>query len=59
MRSGSFVAGVVTGAVVGAAVGMIMDPVKDKQNRAMKKNTSRAFRTLGSVIDGIVDMRFN
>ncbi len=53
-----FVAGLVTGAVVGAAVGMILDPVKDKHNRAMKSGASRTFRTLGNVIDGIIDVKF-
>ena len=59
MNNGSrFVAGLVTGAVVGAAVGMILDPVTDKHNKAMKNGASRTFRTLGNVIDGIIDMKF-
>lgn len=59
MTSGSrFITGLVTGAVVGAAVGMVLDPVKDKHNRVMKKGVSRTFRTLGNVIDGIIDMKF-
>lgn len=53
----TFVKGMMTGAAIGAAVGMIMDPIKDKNAKTMKKNTSKAFRTLGSVIDGILDMR--
>ncbi len=50
-----FTAGMVTGIIVGAVTGMMMDPIKDKQSRAMKKGASKAFRTLGSIIDTIIE----
>ena len=54
---GSFVAGMVTGTLAGMAMGMILDPVKDKHNVCMKKKTTKAFKTLGSIIDGIIDAK--
>jgi gas vesicle protein len=58
MNKVSFTAGAVVGTLVGAAVGMMLDPVKDKHNKNMKKTAGRAFRNLGSVIDGVLDMKF-
>lgn len=55
MKKSGFVLGLISGAVVGSVVGMAIDPVKDKHSKAMKKGTTRAFKTLGSVIDTIID----
>lgn len=57
MSKVSFIAGVMSGMVVGTAVGMIVDPMKGKQGRSIKKGAGRAFKTLGSVIDSIIDMK--
>lgn len=48
-------AGMISGAVLGSVVGMMIDPIKDRQNKALKKGATRAFRTLGGVIDSIID----
>ena len=58
MNKISFAAGADMGTIVGATVGMILDPIKDKQNKEMKRTAGKAFRNLGSVIDGVLDMRF-
>lgn len=55
MNKTGFVTGLISGAVVGSMVTMAMDPIKDKQNKAMKKTAGKAFRTLGSVIDTIIE----
>jgi len=55
MSKTGFVTGLISGAVVGTMVTMAMDPIKDKQHKAMKKNAGKAFRTLGSVIDTIIE----
>jgi len=57
MKKAGFVTGMISGAIVGSMVTMAMDPIKDKQNKAIKKNTTKAFRTLGSVIDTIIDAK--
>ena len=53
-----FAAGAVVGSVIGAAVGAMMVPVMDKKNKKIKKTAGRAFKNLGSVIDGILEMDF-
>ncbi len=55
MNKTCFMAGLLSGMVMGAAIGMIADPIKDKQSRAMKKGAGKAFRTLGSIIDTIIE----
>ena len=55
MSKTCFTAGMVTGIIVGAVAGMLIDPIKDKQARAMKRGTTKAFRTLGSIIDSIIE----
>lgn len=55
MSKTGFVTGLISGAVVGTMVTMAMDPIKDKQHKAMKKSAGKAFRTLGSVIDTIIE----
>ena len=55
MQKTCFTVGMITGIVIGAATGILMDPIKDKQSKAMKKGASKAFRTLGSIIDTIIE----
>lgn len=55
MSKACFMAGMVSGVMLGAVVGMLVDPIKDKQSRAMKKGASKAFRTLGGIIDTIIE----
>lgn len=57
MSKVSFIAGVMSGMVIGTAVGMVVDPMKGRQAKAIKKGAGRAFKTLGSVIDSIIDMK--
>ena len=57
MKKAGFVTGMISGAIVGSMVTMAMDPIKDKQNKEIKKNATKAFRTLGSVIDTIIDAK--
>lgn len=51
----SFLGGVIAGAIVGSALTMVMDPVTDKQRRKMHKGTQSMFKTMGTVIDAIIE----
>jgi len=53
--NGKFIGGIVCGAVVGAAVGMLMDPISDKQHKKLKSSAGHMFKTIGSVIDSLVE----
>ena len=55
MSKTCFTAGMIAGIMIGAVTGMLMDPIKDKQSKVMKKGASKAFRTLGSIIDTIIE----
>ncbi len=55
MNKTCFMAGLISGMAMGAVVGMVADPIKDKQSRAMKKGAGKAFRTLGGIIDTIIE----
>ncbi len=55
MTKTCFTIGMLTGIIIGAGVGMLMDPIKDKQSKTMKKSATKAFRTLGSIIDTIIE----
>lgn len=55
MAKSNFMVGMISGAVIGSVVGMMIDPIKDKQGKTIKKGATRAFRTLGSVIDTFID----
>jgi len=55
MNKACFTAGMITGIMIGAVTGMLADPIKDKQSKAMKRGASKAFRTLGSIIDTIIE----
>ncbi|MBO5008530.1 MAG: YtxH domain-containing protein [Clostridia bacterium] len=55
MCSKGFLGGIVTGALLGAAVGMLADPISDKQHRKIKSSASHMFKTIGAVIDGVMD----
>lgn len=55
MAKSSFMVGMISGAVLGSVVGMMIDPIKDKQNKSIKNGATKAFRTLGSVIDTIIE----
>ncbi|MBQ7036427.1 MAG: YtxH domain-containing protein [Clostridia bacterium] len=55
MTKTCFTVGMITGIVIGAVTGMLMDPIKDKQAKNMKKGATKAFRTLGSIIDTIIE----
>ncbi len=55
MKMNTFTTGLVTGAVIGTAVGMIMDPMKDKQSKALKMRTKGMFSNIGHVLDSLLD----
>ena len=50
-----FASGILAGAVIGAAVGMMVDPITDKQHRKIKRPTGNMFKTIGSVVDSVMD----
>jgi len=51
----SFIGGIVAGAVVGSALTMIMDPLNDKQRRKLHKGTHSMFKTMGTVLDAMLE----
>lgn len=55
MCSKGFLGGIACGAVLGAALGMLADPINDKQHRKMKNSANHMFKTIGTVIDGIME----
>ena len=57
MSGSGFVKGMVTGAVVGAVTMMVFDPISTKQRKRMRRQTNHVFRNIGSMVDGIADMR--
>ena len=55
MSSKGFSGGLACGAILGAAMGMIADPINDKQHKKMKICANNMFKTIGTVIDGIME----
>lgn len=55
MCSKGFLGGIACGAVLGAALGMLADPINDKQHRKMRNSANHMFKTIGTVIDGIME----
>ncbi len=56
-KSVSFGTGVITGLVAGAVVGMLADPLKDKDTKKIQNHTGGIFKSIGSAIDSMFDMR--
>lgn len=52
-----FSTGIIAGAIIGATIGMLADPINDKQHKKIKRQTGNMFRTLGSVVDSVIDCR--
>lgn len=57
MKTTSFSAGLITGAVVGAVAGMIFDPLKDSTSKKLHSSANGMFKSIGSVLDGIMASR--
>ena len=55
MSTKGFWGGRACGAILGAAMGMIADPINDKQHKKMKATANNMFRTIGTMIDGIME----
>ena len=55
MMSKGFLGGIACGAVIGAAIGMLADPINDKQHRKMRNSANHMFKTIGTVLDGIME----
>lgn len=52
----SFVKGIAAGLVVGAAAVTFMDPISDKQKNKLQKKTQGVFKSIGGVIDTVMDI---
>jgi len=50
-----FLGGMACGAILGATIGMLADPINDKQHRKMKSCANSMFRTIGTVIDSVME----
>lgn len=55
MTSKGFWGGLACGAILGAAMGMLADPINDRQHKKMKTGANTMFKTIGTVIDGIME----
>ncbi len=55
MRSKGFWGGMITGTMIGAAIGMLADPINDKQHKKINTSASHMFKTIGAVVDGIMN----
>jgi gas vesicle protein len=55
MSSKGFWGGLACGAILGAAMGMLADPINDKQHKKLMSGANTMFRTIGSMIDGLID----
>ncbi len=53
--SKKFWGGIICGAVVGATIGMLADPISDRQHRKMKSCANNLFKTIGSVMDSVME----
>lgn len=47
----NFYTGMIAGAALGAITGMLLDPISDKQSKAMKKTAKGIFSSIGSAMD--------
>ena len=50
-----FWGGIACGAIIGAAIGMLADPMTDKQHRRLKTKANNMFKTIGTVIDSVME----
>ncbi len=55
MMGKGFLGGLACGAIIGAAVGMLADPMSDKQHKRLKSSANHMFKTIGSVIDSVME----
>ena len=55
MCSKGFWGGIITGTMIGAAIGMLADPINDRQHKKINNSASHIFKTIGSVVDGIMN----
>ncbi len=46
-----FYTGMIAGAAIGAITGMLLDPMNDKQSKAMKKTAKGLFSSIGTAMD--------
>ena len=50
-----FWGGIACGAIIGATIGMLADPITDKQHRRLKTKANNMFKTIGTVIDSVME----
>ena len=55
MSGKGFLGGLACGAILGAAMGMLADPINDKQHKKMKASASNMFKTIGCMIDSVIE----
>lgn len=56
MSSKSLIGAIAAGAVVGAVAGMMIDPINDKQHKKIHKCANNMFKTIGAIVDEIVNI---
>ena len=56
MANAGFVKGVACGMIVGTVTALIMDPISDRERNKIKKKTNGVFKSIGGVIDTVVDI---
>ena len=52
-----FTTGLLTGAVIGGAMGILMDPMKDKDMKKIKRGAGTIIHSVGNIVDSVAEMR--
>ena len=56
MNRNNFTKGLITGTIIGATVSMLVNPAEGRDRKVFKKKTGKVLRTVGQVIEDMVDM---
>ena len=56
MNRNNFTKGLIAGTIIGATVSMVVNPAEGKDRKVFRKKTGKILRTVGHVIEDMVDM---
>ncbi|MBZ4645552.1 MAG: hypothetical protein PWR27_1889 [Petroclostridium sp.] len=57
MRRNNFTRGLITGTIIGATLSMMVNPMDRRDKKIMRRKTNNFMRTVGDIIEDIIDMR--
>ncbi|MDR1101530.1 MAG: hypothetical protein LBL34_04145 [Clostridiales bacterium] len=55
MQSNGFVKGLVTGVTAGIVISTVINPLDSSDVRRINKGANKAFTTIGSIMDGVIN----